>query len=87
MKSSSTLRAFAVLAFLTGAAPVGAQDYQCQDAGGCSATIFQDGAARRVKFRKGDLVSTSSGWIVDTEDGWVRVPSDKGGRTLPGSTD
>ena len=54
MKRSSTLRAFAAFAFLAGAAPVGAQDYQCQDASGCVATIYQDGAARRVLFRHGD---------------------------------
>jgi len=83
MKSSPPLRTLLALALLIGAAPLGAQDYQCRDASGCVATIYQDGAPRRVLFRKGDLVSTAAGWVVDPKDGWVRIPRpDEDGRAL-----
>lgn len=87
MKTPSFLRVFAPFAVLAAAAPVGAQDYQCRNASGCVATIYQDGASRKVLFRKGDLVSTASGWAVDPKDGWVKVPSGKRGNSLAPSED
>jgi len=50
-----------------------AQDYQCSDDAGCTATINEDGELEEVVFRKGDLVSTESGWVVSSDDGWVKV--------------
>ena len=79
MKTSTLLRALAALVFFAIATPVGAQDYQCQDAGGCVATIYYDGASHKVLFRKGDLINTAAGWIVDPQDGWKPVPSGGGG--------
>lgn len=85
MKTSTIFRTFAALLFFAGAAPVGAQNYKCQDASGCVATIYQDGASRKVMFRKGDLITTAAGWIIDPQDGWVAVPNGGGGskQSLP----
>lgn len=49
-------------------------DYQCGDDAGCKAQIVEDGELQEVTFRKGDMVNTgNAGWIVSTEDGWVKV--------------
>ena len=50
-----------------------AQDYQCDDDAGCTASINEDGELEEVVFRKGDLVSTEAGWVVSSDDGWVKV--------------
>ena len=50
-----------------------AQDYQCKDDAGCTASINEDGELEEVVFRKGDLVSTEAGWVVSSDDGWVKV--------------
>ena len=72
-------RVLVALVAFAGALPVSAEDYQCKDTNGCVATIFQDGKARNVLFRKGDIVSTASGWVVDPAEGWVRIPKGGGG--------
>ena len=73
MKASIT-RVLAMACFFTaGGLTSFAEDYQCQDSGGCSAVILEDGKEREVTFRKGDLVSTDSGWVVSPDDGWVKV--------------
>jgi len=61
-----------VLAMATGLSSH-AEDYQCQNDSGCSASITEDGELQEVVFRKGDLVSTEDGWVVSTDDGWVKV--------------
>lgn len=53
--------------------PTWAEDYQCNEDAGCSARITEDGVVQEVTFRKGDLVSTESGWVVSPDDGWVKV--------------
>ena len=53
--------------------PANAEDYQCTDDAGCSARITEDGEVQEVVFRKGDLVSTEAGWVVSSDDGWVKV--------------
>lgn len=53
--------------------PAHAEDYQCKDDAGCTASITEDGEVQEVSFRKGDLVSTEAGWVVSPDDGWVKV--------------
>lgn len=50
-------------------------DYQCKDVGGCVARRSKNGVLTSYRFRKGDLVSTEDGWVVDPDDGWVKVTS------------
>lgn len=57
------------------ASTASAEDYQCRNNDGCTATITTGGVQRVVVFRKGDVVSTGSGWVVDTDDGWVKIRS------------
>jgi hypothetical protein len=68
--------ALTVLVLMAAAgAPSEAQDYQCKNAGGCVARKSKNGKLSSVKFRKGDLVSTEDGWVVDPDDGWKKVLS------------
>lgn len=50
-------------------------DYQCVTdmPGGCTALMPGPAGTRVVKFKKGDIVSTASGWIVNPSDGWKQV--------------
>jgi hypothetical protein len=50
-----------------------AEEYQCRTAGGCTATMGGGDNPRTVRFRRGDLVSTDDGWIVNPGDGWVKI--------------
>ncbi len=50
-----------------------AEHYQCRNPTGCIATRTKKGKTQTVLFRKGDLVSTGSGWTVDPADGWVKL--------------
>jgi hypothetical protein len=50
-----------------------ADDYQCVSDTGCTAMQSTENGTRTVKFKKGDIVSTSGGWIVNPDDGWSRV--------------
>jgi hypothetical protein len=50
-----------------------ADDYQCTSDTGCVALMPSPSGTRQVKFKKGDIVSTSSGWIVNPSEGWHRV--------------
>lgn len=50
-----------------------ADDYQCASDNGCSAFQSTEGGTRRVRFKKGDIISTSNGWIVNPADGWSKV--------------
>jgi hypothetical protein len=50
-----------------------ADDYQCTSDSGCVALMPGPSGTRQVKFKKGDIVSTSSGWIVNPSEGWNRV--------------
>ena len=54
-----------------------AEDYQCRDNDGCAATISTGGVQRVVNFRKGDVVSTDSGWVIAPDDGWAKIRSRK----------
>ena len=75
MKASIT-RFFALAGFFAVSGLTSfAEDYQCQDSGGCTAVISEDGKEREVTFHKGDLVNTDSGWVVSSDDGWVKVRS------------
>ena len=49
-----------------------AEDYQCWSSS-CSATRTMDGEVQTVTFRKGDIVSTDSGWTVNTNNGWHKI--------------
>ena len=55
--------------------PTHAQDYQCRNTSGCTARQSVNGELTTVNFRKGDLVSTEDGWVVDPDDGWSKVRS------------
>ena len=50
-----------------------ADDFQCTSDQGCTALQSTDNGTRTVKFKKGDIVSSSGGWIVNPTDGWSRV--------------
>ncbi len=67
-------RAIASIAGLAALAySASADDYQCTSDKGCDALVSTDGGVKRVKFRKGDIVSTGSGWVVNPSDGWDKV--------------
>jgi hypothetical protein len=68
--------ALSVIALVAAAAsPAIAQDYQCKQAAGCTAQKPSNGSLKRVKFKKGDLISTDDGWVVNPDDGWKKVRS------------
>lgn len=73
-----------VLALALGA-PSAAEDFQCKNDAGCSARITVDGEVEEVVFRKNDLVSTESGWVVTPDDGWekIKTRTRQSGRTPP----
>lgn len=50
-----------------------AQDYRCQKPGGCLAQIPENGQLKTVEFRRGDLISTNEGWIVNPNAGWKKI--------------
>ena len=50
-----------------------ADDYQCTSDTGCTASESTEKGTRKVKFKKGDIISTSSGWIVNPANGWSKV--------------
>jgi hypothetical protein len=50
-----------------------ADDYQCTSDTGCTAMQSTDSGTRTVRFKKGDIVSTSGGWIVNPNEGWSPV--------------
>ena len=50
-----------------------ADDFQCTSNKGCDALVATEGGVKKVKFRKGDIVSTGSGWVVNPADGWDKV--------------
>ena len=62
-----------VLALSATALAAFADDYQCTSSSGCDAIVSTDNGTKKVKFRKGDIVSTAHGWVVNPNDGWVRV--------------
>lgn len=49
-----------------------ADNYLCESDAGCLALMPQTGGkpTRRIMFKKGDWIDTSSGWIVNPADGW-----------------
>jgi hypothetical protein len=71
----------ATLLVLAAGSTLRAEDYQCGEDAGCTARITEDGELQEVVFRKGDLVSTEAGWVVSSDDGWVKVKT-KGGKSL-----
>ncbi len=73
MRHAIARRIAAVVLLSAAGLPSHAEDYQCTNASGCVARIAEDGELTEVVFRKGDLVSTEAGWIVNPEDGWVKV--------------
>lgn len=80
--------AAALLALVELAVPC---DWQCGDLAGCKAEIVESGEIVEVTFRHGDMLNDgSTGWIVSTEDGWVKVKTDRrggsGGRPRLGLT-
>ena len=57
------------------AIPTYARDYRCKDVSGCIAQIPENGQLKTVLFRKGDIISTEEGWIVNPTNGWAKVKS------------
>jgi hypothetical protein len=49
------------------------EQFRCKNAGGCAASITTGGRTRTVVFRKGDMIETDSGWVVNPELGWERT--------------
>ena len=50
-----------------------AGDYKCTDSAGCVARKSVNGKLLMTNFRKGDLISTKDGWIINPDDGWSKV--------------
>ncbi len=50
-----------------------AEQHQCHNASGCTATTTSNGKPKIVVFRRGDIVNTSSGWIVNPKNGWRKI--------------
>ena len=63
----------ATLAVALLARPAPADDYQCAASAGCHAIRSTPDGTERVRFRRGDVVSTAHGWVVDPGDGWDPV--------------
>lgn len=57
-----------------------AKDYQCREMNGCVAQKVINGVLQTVSFRKGDLISTQDGWVVDSSLGWKKIKSKPRGR-------
>ncbi len=55
--------------------PTYAQDFQCRQAAGCVAGKPVNGTMKEMRFRKGDLISTEDGWVVNPDNGWKKVRS------------
>lgn len=53
-----------------------AEDFQCHECC-CFATISTGGVQRDVRFRRGDVISTDSGWVLFPDNGWVELRSRK----------
>ena len=49
------------------------EQFQCKNAAGCPASVTSGGKTNTVVFRKGDIVDTDSGWVVNRELGWSKV--------------
>ena len=64
---------WSVLVFTLTAWSASGEQYQCRKAAGCPATITSGGKTNTVVFRKGDVVDTDSGWVVNRELGWSKV--------------
>jgi hypothetical protein len=63
-----------VLAIVAGTAiPAHAEDFRCKDSTGCLAQVSENGELKTVAFRRGDLISTKDGWIVDPNQGWKKI--------------
>ena len=70
------LRAFAATTVIVAVSSVSAaKDYQCRQRSGCVAYKMVNGDLQSVSFRKGDLVSTQDGWVVDSSQGWKKIKS------------
>lgn len=66
--------ALSAVVLMATAAPLSqAGDYTCTNSAGCVARKAQNGKLVATNFRKGDLISTKDGWIVDPDDGWNKV--------------
>ena len=57
------------------AIPIQAQNYRCKDVSGCLAQIPENGQLKTVLFRKGDIISTEEGWVINPTNGWAKVKS------------
>ena len=75
MKNTFARLFFVALIGATTSLTAYAEDYRCKNAGGCVATIVEDGVLQQTVFRKGDLISTEAGWVVNPDDGWNKVRS------------
>ena len=72
--------ALSVFALVAMAAPVSQAGgtYRCTKPAGCVARKAKSGGGQMAqRFRKGDLISTKEGWIVNPEDGWDKQRSSK----------
>lgn len=49
------------------------EDYRCKKPEGCVAYKWEDGVKITIVYRKGDLISTEAGWVVNPDDGWVKI--------------
>lgn len=50
-----------------------AEDYQCFNVNGCLGRHVEDGVLIDEVFRYGDMVSTDAGYMVSTDDGWIKI--------------
>lgn len=70
-KGALSVMIFAIVALLLASA-ASADDYQCMDDDGCLAIQSTETGTVEWEFKKGEIASTSQGFIFDTDDGWVR---------------
>lgn len=47
-------------------------DYQCE-LEFCYATYTDASGTKKVKFRKGDIISSGGGWVVNPSKGWRKI--------------
>ena len=63
-----------------------AETYQCHGVAGCKASITINGVHRVVNFRRGDIVNTDTGWVINPRTPWVKVRGSDVSLNLPAGT-
>ena len=62
-----------LFALVAAALSVSAEEYLCENVDGCRAVTETPDGREETVFRRGDIVSTDDGWVVDPGDGWTEL--------------